>query len=510
MTRYLLYCLLALMSCAACNSGNDVKQSLTHQLPSEYFTVDIRADTLLQTAKGTRIHIPAGAISSKNGHTIKLEVKEAYSIADIVKAGLFTQSNGQPLSSGGMLFINPVGDPGATIVKPIDVQIPTDFITKGMELFKGEWAKDSSINWTNPTPLIAGEEERRVDAGNVIFQQNCTSCHAIDRKLAGPPLLHTTARHSFEWLEDYIVNSAAVLASGDCYANHLFDKYNKTPMTSFPNLRGADMHDLLAYIDNESKRINKTGYDLTKRRADSCAAYLNTLNALHRKRRQLVAENGAPVRIDPGTGRPPQMIEVPDNMVAATSSSAYYNFEMETFGWFNVDILLKGIPGYENSNLRVRITGTVSENTQVFMIIPDDKIYLIGGLLAGSNDEYGFFTKDGNIPLPQKKKAYIMATGETNGVLLFGTTVFETSLKQELTITLAPSDKPAFNNFTRQLEGNGFSMKVVDTRHATDIRATDELIKAAALLKPVGLDCGCDNSDTSTMLPQSPAPAPGR
>lgn len=512
MTRYLLYCLLALIGCSACNSGNEAQQSLTHLLPSEYFTVDTRADTLLHTAKGARIHIPAGAISSKSGHTIELEVKEAYSIADIVKAGLFTQSNGQPLSSGGMIFINPVDHPDATIVKPIGVQIPTDFITKGMELFKGEWAKDSSVNWTNPTPLIPDEQERRMDAGKVIFQQNCAPCHTITKKLTGPPLLHTTARHSFEWLEKYIVNNAEVMASGDCYANNLFKEYNGTAMTLYPALRGKAMQELLAYIDNESKRIDKTGYDLTKRRADSCAAYLKARDMLQKKRRSLVAENGAAVSIDPGTRTAPQIMEMPEDLVEPGVSSAYYNFEMKTFGWFNIDILLKGIPGYENSVLQVRVTGTVSENTQLFMIIPDDKVYLFGGLLEGSSNEYGFFTKDGNIPLPQKKKAYIMATGEANGVFLFGTAVFETSLEQQLTITLAPSDKAAFNNFTRQLEGNGFSMKVLDTRNATDIRATDKLIKAAELLKPAGLDCGCGGNDSSSAmpLPQAPAPAPAQ
>lgn len=404
MTRYLLYCLLALIGCSACNSGNEAKQSLTHLLPAEYFTVDTRADTVLHTAKGALIHIPAGAISSKSGHTVELEVKEAYSIADIVKAGLFTQSNGQPLSSGGMIFINPVDHPDATIIKPIGVQIPTGFITKGMELFKGEWAKDSSINWTNPTPLIAGEQERRMDAGKLIFQQNCSPCHAIARKLTGPPLLHTTARHSFEWLEKYIVNNMAVMGSGDCYANNLFKEYNGTAMMAFPKLRGAAMHELLDYIDNESKRIDKTGYDLTKRRADSCAAYLNAMRGLIQKRESLIAGNGAAVKIDPGMKAAPQIMEMPSDLVEATGSSAYYNFEMKTFGWHNIDILLKDTPDYVNSTLRVRVTGTVSENTQLFMIIPDDKIYLFGGLLEGSSNEYGFFTKDGNIPLPQKRK----------------------------------------------------------------------------------------------------------
>jgi hypothetical protein len=38
---------------------------------------------------------------------VELEVKEACSMEDIVKAGLPTISDGKPLSSGGMICIKP-------------------------------------------------------------------------------------------------------------------------------------------------------------------------------------------------------------------------------------------------------------------------------------------------------------------------------------------------------------------------------------------------------------------
>jgi hypothetical protein len=76
----------------------------TDKLPSQFFTINTGQDTILITSKGAVIRIPKGAISGDE-NTVQLEIKEAYSIEDIFRAGLTTQSNGQPLSSGGMIYI---------------------------------------------------------------------------------------------------------------------------------------------------------------------------------------------------------------------------------------------------------------------------------------------------------------------------------------------------------------------------------------------------------------------
>lgn len=508
MNKYLLYCLL-LLACIACNNRSNEPQSLTQRLPSEVFTVDIRSDTVLKTSKGALIYIKAGAISTKAGHTVALEVKEAYSIADIVKAGLYTQSNGQPLSSGGMIYIAPVNKSDAAIVKPIGVKLPTPFITKGMQLFKGEYTKDSTINWTDPKDLVPDEKTAQLDAGKKIFQQNCAACHAIDKKLTGPPLLHTTARHSYQWLEDYIVNNMKVMASGDCYANQLFEDYNQTAMTAFPTLKGAPMHDLLAYIENESKRIDLAGYEQAGHAVDSCSAYLSAVKQLQHEKDSLLLDNGKSVTVQ---NRDPLPLENdPGSKFRPAESvtyNSYYNFEINTFGWFNIDLLLDSNPEYLKSKLIVRVTGTVTAKTKVFMVIPQDKAYLFGVLKEGGNNEYNFYTPDDMIPLPQKRKAYVIVADESEDVLLFGTTVFETSLSQQLNVTLAPSDKEAFNRFTKELETVGFSLKAVDTKNAKDMKQVDSLLNAVAKLKPVGAVCGC-GSDTSH-LPATPAPAPGK
>ena len=121
------------------------------RLPSQIFTIDVTRDTSLQTAEGAVIRIPAGSIDAGQGSRIELEVKEFYSMADIVKAGLLTTSNGQALSSGGMIFIQPTDTSKASIRKPFYVSIPAAFQEPAMRLYQGEVKDGMVVNW-NPSP----------------------------------------------------------------------------------------------------------------------------------------------------------------------------------------------------------------------------------------------------------------------------------------------------------------------------------------------------------------------
>jgi hypothetical protein len=70
---------------------------------------------------GTIITIPAHALKAEDGKTARLEVKEALSIEQMLLAGLRTQTNGIPLQSGGMIYINAAKDARVSILKPLQV-----------------------------------------------------------------------------------------------------------------------------------------------------------------------------------------------------------------------------------------------------------------------------------------------------------------------------------------------------------------------------------------------------
>ncbi|WP_415325013.1 c-type cytochrome [Chryseobacterium sp. MMS23-Vi53] len=92
--------------------------------------------------------------------------------------------------------------------------------------------------------------------GEKLFKANCTACHALDKQVVGPPLKGIVAKVKEEagvgpdWLHKWIKDNKALRASGDKYANEIFEKFNKTEMQVFPNLTDKDIDDILAYTTN--------------------------------------------------------------------------------------------------------------------------------------------------------------------------------------------------------------------------------------------------------------------
>src|SRR6185312_7431499 len=96
-----------------------------------------------------------------------------------------------------------------------------------------------------------------VSQGEVLFKENCKTCHAIDKVEVGPALKDVTKRRDAKWLSAWIRNSSAVIASGDKYANDLYNKFDKASMTSFPSFKDDEIKAVLAYIDSESGKTVK-------------------------------------------------------------------------------------------------------------------------------------------------------------------------------------------------------------------------------------------------------------
>src|SRR5690606_28149139 len=95
-------------------------------------------------------------------------------------------------------------------------------------------------------------EEAAISAGQALFQQNCKTCHRVHEKLVGPALQDVYNRApSIDWIKSFVKNSAGVIASGDDYANKLYNEYNKTQMTAFSSLKDEEIMSILAYIQAE-------------------------------------------------------------------------------------------------------------------------------------------------------------------------------------------------------------------------------------------------------------------
>ncbi|MEP0214747.1 MAG: cytochrome c3 family protein [Cellulophaga sp.] len=100
--------------------------------------------------------------------------------------------------------------------------------------------------------LFSQSENADPAKGKQIFNQNCASCHSLDRKGTGPALRNVESRLEEEgldreWIYAWVKNSSGVIKSGDSYANKIFAEYSNTAMTAFPTLSNGDIDNILAY-----------------------------------------------------------------------------------------------------------------------------------------------------------------------------------------------------------------------------------------------------------------------
>jgi hypothetical protein len=206
--------------------------------------------------------------------------------------------------------------------------------------------------------------------------------------------------------------------------------------------------------------------------------------------------NQLPVAAGAGAATPPPMDF--DKMVSPESFGAqYYQFTIESFGWFNIDMLLKDVPGVEPSELWVRIQGSYHDRINIYLIIPSLKVNVEGGP-SGNKNEYAFYKKDGKIPLPQGAKAYILAVRESDETIAYDLRDFTIGKKQQITSELHKAGKEEFTRTLSVFDEQGLHIKVRETKNVSAIRAQDmnlkvieQQLKDAERLKPKGCGCTC-------------------
>ncbi|WP_405609618.1 c-type cytochrome [Polaribacter sp. Asnod1-A03] len=90
-------------------------------------------------------------------------------------------------------------------------------------------------------------DEARQKEGKKLFKSLCASCHKLDKKLIGPALSGVEERRENDWLKAWIKNNAELRATGDAHANAIFEEYNGSNMTAFPQLSDKNIDDILYY-----------------------------------------------------------------------------------------------------------------------------------------------------------------------------------------------------------------------------------------------------------------------
>jgi cytochrome c2 len=99
---------------------------------------------------------------------------------------------------------------------------------------------------------LFGQDQAGIEAGKTLFKNKCASCHNKDMKskMTGPALGGAQER----WGDDvalysWIRNSAAMVSKGHPRAVAIYNEFNKSVMTAFPELSDADIANILGYIN---------------------------------------------------------------------------------------------------------------------------------------------------------------------------------------------------------------------------------------------------------------------
>lgn len=556
MKKILAFFMIVTLVIIACNSSKKTKLLYKPgDAPAHEYVINIEKDTTLVTKNGALLEIPKGALSTDKGSTVTLEIKEAYSIEQMLKAGLTTQSNGELLSSGGMIYINAKGGQNVKITQAIRVAVPSDYLDPGMKLFKGNPDNDGNMNWTDPDTLPANPQLPAIEKGKALFMSKCASCHKIGKDGAGPDLAHFPRRipygegsakywyhyfrHSYvpytydnnhkvdslyehRWIDPYACNLIGLYGGKAYDFSSWFDKNTDT-------VPKENLFDIYSYIQNES---DKNGLPLPSHAwlddcIDSCEAYDKTVRDLQsqkeiaqQKKDELAKDNGKRVVEEKNIPADPAIpaveerstgpVDFDEKVSPENYDAVYYQFTIETFGWYNIDVLVKGINGVEESELFVRIIGEYREKVQVYLIIPSAKIYVQGGPAERNAEEFAFLYKNGKISLPQGVKAYIMAVSEQGSSISFALKEFNTTTRQEFEISLQKSGKEEFNAAIKRIGGDSITISVKDTKNAGEIRkkdmdleTIDEEIKKTGTLKPKNCDCNCGTAPANMLVRDS-------
>lgn len=122
--------------------------------------VDPKKGATIEGKDGTLIIVPSDAFVDKEGKLIteevELELIEALKVSDMVAYNLTTMSDDTPLSSGGMIYIQPKVDGEDVFInseRPLYIEIPTDEYNSEMKSWEGKVDENGDINWQNPKEL---------------------------------------------------------------------------------------------------------------------------------------------------------------------------------------------------------------------------------------------------------------------------------------------------------------------------------------------------------------------
>jgi hypothetical protein len=137
----------------------------------QHFTIDPTHDRYIYAKNGTQFFIPANCFVTSDGKSpadkVNITVREALSVDNMLWENLHTQSDGQMLETGGMVYINASynGEPlSVEANSSIEVAIPTSKKETDMQLFYGIRKADNTLDWQATQKSFTQNQRQQANA----------------------------------------------------------------------------------------------------------------------------------------------------------------------------------------------------------------------------------------------------------------------------------------------------------------------------------------------------------
>jgi mono/diheme cytochrome c family protein len=431
-TYLLLFIISLFYSCENETNSNQILSP--DNISSQFFQIDITSDTIIQTQGGTILEIAKNTFASNSG-SIKLEVKEVLTKADIIESGLFTVTEDKEiLESDGMLYLNV--EPKQEPLKDIKVKMPTKAVNPNMEVF--ELGEDNL--WRNPQPLLETVESKRIALGQELYTKHCASCHNenLRENMTGPALGNVHLFRTEEWLRDFTLNSTKMISDLDSLSICLWSHWKPTAMTSFEGLLSEkEISDIYFFIENESSlqkiKENEVEYivkcDITYKGdpddPNSGDWKIDSIETLTNQGNRNKTHHGH------SSGNSTEVVNL--NLPNFTPFNIFW---ANNLGWTNIDCLLgrNDISSQKIKSFEVKLEGNIKDVQTNVLLILEKRNVVLG--IYGLNSEGNFiFPKGYQLILP-KEEARIIAINENYAYaskkIMIGDTNFHTlELKQK-------------------------------------------------------------------------------
>jgi len=479
------------VSLISCTSRRTPKPFSSDMLASQVFSIHTDKDTLLRTLHGAIINITSGSFNLTG--KARIEIKEAFTPAEIFAAGLNTESNGRPLQSGGMLYINAtIGGKQTELIKPVKISIPNFYYDSAMQVFKGVQTDSAGINWTDPQPIDSTPQSKQWETGKALFKSRCASCHNIFKPLVGPALMNLENRgpwidrkHIYAW-----VRNPPLFMQKDRYTQKLKSRY-RSMMVAFSDMPDTVIDAILDYIKNESKRpgaMQEEAATTMPLKSDS----INLSYELEDTSKTPDIVNSRPCKDDtfylpvpkadqsffqnvPFPIADTSVIYPPvTNNTSLMKTEAYeglrrgfndpnptngmYDFEIRTFGWYNVDAYVDGYVGTSRVKVWAQVQVEFDITLHVYLFCPRNKMLSVSNHKEG--DKYSFDKINGTIPLFLTDRAILFAFGSKDDKMFYGISEFRVAGEQTIQVKVKESSEKEMREALQAKQFEGIDLGV--------------------------------------------------